>query len=76
MDSVDGDREVIEDEGAESCDKRGEETMGDGNIGSAIVREAGAIGRMGKGSTVMIDVSRKVRKKISSTKRVKEDGRG
>ena len=31
--------------------------MGDGNIGSAIVREeAGAIGGMGKGSTVTVEI--------------------
>ena len=67
---------VTGEEGAESCDKRGEETIGDGDVRCAIVGEAGAVGRMDKGSTGVIGVSGKVRKEISSTEKVDEDVRG
>lgn len=47
---------------ANMCDKQGKETIWDGSVGSAIVREAGPIERMDKGSTGVIGVSRKVSK--------------
>ena len=50
--------------------------MGDGGGGSATVGEVGVVGRANKGSTGVIGVSEKVRKDISSTEKVKEDGRG
>jgi hypothetical protein len=57
INSGDGDGEATGDEGVESCDKRGEETIGDGGGRSAIVGEAGAVGQMDKGSTGLIGVS-------------------
>ncbi|XBJ07991.1 hypothetical protein VPH35_013411 [Triticum aestivum] len=40
INSGDGDKETTGDEGVESCDKRGEEIIGDDDVGSTIIREA------------------------------------
>ena len=37
INSGDGDKEATTDEGVESCDKRGEEIIGDDGIGSEII---------------------------------------
>ena len=50
--------------------------MEDGDEGSTIGGEAGVARRIDKGSTGVIGVSGKVRKEISSTEKVEEDGRG
>ena len=62
--------------GMESCDKRGEQIIGDDGVGSTIIREAGAVQRMRKGLVGLVGVSGKLWKEIYSTEMVEEDGRG
>ena len=69
----DGDKEATGDEGVESCDKRGEEIIGDDGIGSAIMGEAGAVQWMDKGVTGVLDL---IKEEISSIEKVEEDGHG
>ena len=65
-----GDGECIGDEGGESCDEGGEETVGEDDIRSATVgRGVGILGTEG-------GVSGNVRKDMSSMEKAEEDGRG
>lgn len=72
IDLGDGDGEGIGDEGAYSCDERGEEIIGDGCGECATVW---AVRWVKKGATGVIGVLGIVRKEIYSTKKVGEDGR-
>ena len=76
VESGSGDEEVTGDEGVESGDMLDEETVEDGGDKSTGGGEAEGAERIGKGSTGVIGVSGKVRKEISSTEKVEEDGRG
>lgn len=76
MDSGDGDGEITGDGGAESCDKLGEETIGDGGGGSTTAELPEVVGWVDKNSTLLLGVSRKVRKEISFTEKVAKDGHG
>ena len=63
----DGDKEATGDEGVESCDKRGEEIIGDDDVGSTIIREAWAVELLDKGSIGVVGVSGKLWEAIYST---------
>ena len=76
VESGSGDEEVTGDEGVESGDMLDEETVEDGGEKSTGGGEAEGAERIGKGSMDVIGVSGKVRKEISSTEKVEEDGRG
>ena len=68
--------EVTGDEGGEPGDMLGEETGEDGGCKSTRGGEGEEVERRGTGSTGVIGESGKVRKEISSTEKVEEDGRG
>ena len=71
-----GDEEVTGEEGVESSDMLGEETEEDGGCKSTGGGEAEGVERIGTGATGVIGESGKVRKEISSTEKIEEDGRG
>ena len=68
--------EVTGDEGGEPGDMLGEETGEDGGCKSTRGGEGEEVERRGTVSTGVIGESGKVRKEISCTEKVEEDGRG